>query len=222
MKMSFDPRSCASSRVVVHVLVVARRDRGGHDERARREECRAAAARRRPARLRPRHSSVRLREFGAEARELAAGAAEACRRSACPTGSSGGPGSRHPRPCRRAGAASRARPARRLRPPTTWRSRLPCDASSPWSSRHAACHSVTSMALGVDVGVGGAQRHALERRQRLAELHARSEVYSAVSRSASSATPSWIAASATSAAVADPRCTSAPPPISPTTSPARR
>ena len=83
------------------------------------------------------------RDHGAEAGELSRWHHRACRRSACPTGSSGGSGSRRRRPCRRAGAGWRARRAGRPRPPTTWRSATSLRGVEAVSRRHAACSIVT-------------------------------------------------------------------------------
>ncbi len=149
------------ARVVVDVLVVARGDGGGHDEGAGRAGWRARGARRppRPRRIaaggrawsRPSTACRRARQRsghqpGAQAGQLGARALRASARSACPTGSSGGSGSRCRRPGRRGGAGWRAPRAGPLPTPTTGPRPPPRSAARPLSRRHAACHVVTRMA----------------------------------------------------------------------------
>ena len=167
MKMSGDPRSTASSGVVVDVLVVARRDGGGHDEGAgeRDLELGKRRRRRRPRRTRSvsdahrcsRRRHLRLGPASGPASppwtpsraSSALGPCRASARSACPTGSSGGSGTRRRRPCPRGGAGWRAPRAGPPPTPTTWRRRPPrrpaarCRAATPPATRVTRMASVS-------------------------------------------------------------------------------
>ena len=161
----------ARARVVVHVLVVARRDRG-----RRRSACGSAGSRsggqlvadvhvvvarraRSSSVMRSRSAAMRVRRVGRAARWRR----RACPRSACPTGSSGAPGSRCRRPCRRAGAG------------VTCTTRWPPSAAHHFATSRPRRRRVEALVepprrlpqrdphrLGVDVRVGGLERDALE------------------------------------------------------------
>ena len=114
--------------------------------------------------------------LASEPGQLGAGRARAGARSACPTGSSGGSGTRCRPPSRRGGAGWRARPAGPASAENQAATLTARSASSPLSSRQAACQHRDPDGLGVDGGVGRPEHGALEGGQGPAELLPRVEV----------------------------------------------
>ena len=224
MKMSGEPRSCGQPRVVVHVLVVARRDRGRHDQRAgqrdgeRRElvaDVHVVVAQRCGPGA---HGVVVMlvppRALGRAGR-ASRSRRRACPRSACPTGSSGGRDSRCRRPCRRGGAGCCARRAGRPPTPTTSRRARRAWRRGRRSSFHAACISVTRIASVSMYASAALSCDALERRQRLAELLALRRVLGGLRGRAPPHTPTCDRARARAARGRASTPSRAPPPSSP-------